>query len=108
VPTFTGLLAQEDRAGAWRLASATANGIVLVLTILAALAALLAPLVVRYVLAPGWSATDPEKERLAAELLRIQLPAAVIFGLSGLVMGILNATSAYSALAPAYSWADFD
>ena len=103
VPTFTGLLAQEDRPGAWRLASATANVVVLVLTILAAVAALLAPLVVRYVLAPGWSATDPEKERLAAELLRIQLPAAVIFGLSGLVMGILNAHQRflYSALAPA-------
>jgi putative peptidoglycan lipid II flippase len=79
VPTFTGLLAQEDRTDAWRLASATANVVVLVLTTLALLAALFAPLVVRYILAPGWSVTDPEKERLAAELLRIQLPSAVIF-----------------------------
>lgn len=103
VPTFTGLLAQEDRDGAWRLASAVANVVTLVLISLGVLAALFAPLVVRYVLAPGWSATDPEKERLAAELLRIQLPAAVIFGLSGLVMGILNAHQRflYSALAPA-------
>ena len=58
---------------AWRLASAVANVIVLVLITLAVLAALFAPLVVRYILAPGWSTTDPEKERLAADLLRIQL-----------------------------------
>ena len=103
VPTFTGLLTQEDRDGAWRLASAVANVVTLVLTGLAVLAALFAPLVVRYILAPGWNATDPQKEQLAAELLRIQLPAAVIFGLSGLVMGILNAHQRflYSALAPA-------
>jgi putative peptidoglycan lipid II flippase len=101
VPTFTGLLTHDDRAGAWRLASATANVVLLVLTTLAALAALFAPLVVRYILAPGW--TDPEQERLAVELLRIQLLSPVIFGLSGLVMGILNAHQRFlfSALAPA-------
>lgn len=103
VPTFTGLLGKEDRTNAWRLASATANVVVLVLTTLALLAALFAPLVVRYILAPGWSVTNLEKERLAVDLLRIQLPAAVIFGLSGLVMGVLNAHQRflYSALAPA-------
>lgn len=103
VPTFTGLLAQDNRAGAWRLASAVANLVTLLLALLALLAAIFAPLVVRTVLAPGWSGSDPFKEQLAAELLRIQLPAAVIFGLSGLVMGILNANQRflYSALAPA-------
>ena len=103
VPTFTGLLTQDDRDNAWRLASAVANVVTLVLIGLAVLAALFAPLVVRYILAPGWNATDPDKERLAVELLRIQLPASVIFGLSGLVMGILNAHQRflYSALAPA-------
>ncbi len=104
VPTFTGLLAQGDRKNAWRLASAIANCITLLLTALAVLAAIFAPLVVRHVLAPGWSGgTSLEKETLAVELLRIQLPSAVIFGLSGLVMGILNAnqTFLYPALAPA-------
>lgn len=103
VPTFTGLLSREDRPGAWRLASAAANLVLLVLTLVAALAAVFAPQVVRYVLAPGWVVTSPEKEALAVALLRIQLPSAVIFGLSGLVMGILNANQVflYSALAPA-------
>ena len=102
VPTFTGLLARDDPKGAWKLASAVANWVTLVLTGLALLAAVFAPQVVRYVLAPGWSVTDPEKEALVVQLLRIQLPSAVIFGLSGLVMGILNANQyfLYSALAP--------
>lgn len=103
VPTFTGLLAREDRGGAWKLASSVANWVTLVLTALALAAALLAPQVVRYILAPGWSVADPQKEALAIQLLRIQLPSAVIFGVSGLVMGILNANQVfvYSALAPA-------
>ncbi len=103
VPTFTGLLAAENRASAWRLASAIANLVTLVLAGLALLAALFAPQVVRYLLAPGWNATSPEKELLAAALLRIQLPSAVIFGLSGLVMGILNAHQSFlfPALTPA-------
>jgi len=104
VPTFSGLLTRDDRAGAWRLASAVANVITLVLVALAVLAAIFAPQVVQYLLAPGWSGgTSPEKEALVVELLRIQLPSAVLFGLSGLVMGILNANHAFlfSALAPA-------
>jgi putative peptidoglycan lipid II flippase len=105
VPTFSGLLAHEDRNGAWRLASAVANVVTLILTSLALLSAIFAPQVVHYVLAPGWDAstTSAAKESLAADLLRIQLPSAVIFGLSGLVMGILNAHQSflYSALAPA-------
>ena len=102
VPTFTGLLAQADSKSAWKLVSAVANWVTLVLTSLAVLAAIFAPQVVRYVLAPGWSVAGPEKEALAVQLLRIQLPSAVIFGLSGLVMGILNANQyfLYSALAP--------
>ncbi len=90
IPTFTGLLAQERRQDAWQLASAVANLILLSLTALAALAALAAPQIVRYALAPGF-ATDPAQLQLTVDLMRIQLSAAILFGLSGLVMGILNA-----------------
>jgi putative peptidoglycan lipid II flippase len=88
IPTFTTLLTQEDRRGAWKLASAVANLVVLVLTAVAALAFIFAPQVVRYILAPGF--TDPAQQALTADLLRIMLPSAIIFGISGLVMGILN------------------
>ncbi len=102
IPTFTSLLAQEQRAAAWQLASAIANLVTLILVVLSALAAIFAPQVVRYVLAPGFSATDPAKEALTASLMRIQLLTPIIFGLSGLVMGILNAHQRFllPALAP--------
>jgi putative peptidoglycan lipid II flippase len=98
IPTFTALLARQEQARAWNLASRIANLVTAILTLLAALAAVFAPWLVRYVLAPGFAA-DPVKERLTIELLRIMLPSAVIFGLSGLVMGILNSHQVF--LAPA-------
>jgi len=89
IPTFTGLLAEERREQAWQLASAIANLTLIILTAAAALAFVFAPQVVRHILAPGFSA-DPAKEALTITLTRIMLPSAVLFGLSGLVMGILN------------------
>jgi putative peptidoglycan lipid II flippase len=103
IPTLSTLLSQNDRSGAWRLASALANWVTLILTVLAILSTIFADQVVRVILAPAFAATSPDKEILTAQLLRIQLPSAVIFGLSGLVMGILNAHQSFlfPALAPA-------
>jgi putative peptidoglycan lipid II flippase len=103
IPTFAGLLAKKDNASAWKLASAITNLALLILTALSILTIIFSRQVVHYVLAPGFSIADPAKEALAAELLRIQVPSAVIFGLSGLVMGMLNAHQHFllPALAPA-------
>jgi len=103
IPTFTGLLAQEHQARAWKLASAVANLLLAVLTLVAGLAALTAPVLVRhglFVLAPEMAIGQ---EALTISLLRILLPTVVIFGLSGLVMGILNAHQRFwlPAIAPA-------
>ena len=103
IPTFTGLLAHERRERAWKLASAVANLLTLALTLVAVLGFIFAPQVVRYglfVLSPGQS---PGQEQLTVELLRIMLPTVIIFGLSGLVMGILNAHQKFwlPAIAPA-------
>lgn len=102
IPTFTGLLARQDRAEAWRLASSIASLVTLTLSGLALLAALFAPQVVRYALAPGL-AEDPALFALTVSLLRIQLVSAVLFGLGGLVSGILNAHQVFliPALTPA-------
>lgn len=89
IPTFTSLLAKEKREQAWRLASSITNLVLIILTLTAALAAIFAPQLVRYILAPGFAA-DPAKEALAISLVRLMLPSAVLFGISGLVMGILN------------------
>lgn len=103
IPTFTGLLAYAKKSIAWRLASAIANLLLVVLTLVAGLAIVFAPLIVRrglFVLAPD---LPPGQEELTVNLLRIMLPTVIIFGLSGLVMGILNAHQRFwlPAIAPA-------
>jgi putative peptidoglycan lipid II flippase len=101
VPTFTGFLARNEKPRAWHLASSIANIIVTVLILVSALSAIFAPQIVKYLLAPGF-ADQPAKFDLTIQLLRIILPSVVIFGLSGLVMGILNANQIFlfPALAP--------
>ncbi len=99
IPTFATHLAHGERRRAWRLASAVIN-LVLILTVaLALLAALLAPWLVRLVIAPGF---DPARQELTASLMRIMLVTPAIFGVSGVVMGILNAHQHFllPALAP--------
>src|SRR5512147_2948704 len=90
LPTFTGLLVRNDRSLAWKLASSLINLVTLILSLAALLAALFAPQIVRYLLAPGLS-RDPNLFALAVNLLRIQSFSAVLFGIGGLVISILNA-----------------
>jgi putative peptidoglycan lipid II flippase len=90
IPTFTGLLARSETARAWRLASALANIIFLILSALSILAGILAPQIVRYLLAPGFAA-NPAQFALTVQLLRIQLASVLLFGLGALLVGILNA-----------------
>ncbi len=101
IPTFTGFLAVGQRHRAWRLASAVANLVLLTLSALSIAAALAAPWLVRNVLAPGFR--DPGQIALTVSLLRVMLLSSVIFGLSGLLMGVLNAHQHFAlpALAPA-------
>lgn len=96
IPTFTARLVQGDRAKAWRLASAVANLMILVLTVVAVIAALSAPWLVQHLLAPGFSASQ---QALTVSLMRLMLISTIIFGVSGLVMGALNAMQHF--LAPA-------
>jgi putative peptidoglycan lipid II flippase len=102
IPTFTGLLARHEKDSAWKLASALANAVTLALSLLAVILAIFAPQVVRYALAPGF-AEKPELFALTVSLLRIQLISAILFGLGGLIVGILNAHQIFfiPALTPA-------
>ena len=90
MPTFTGLLVKDKRESAWRLAASLATLITLTLSLLAVISAVFAPQIVRYFLAPGFYA-DPALFNLTVDLLRIQLASAVLFGLGGLLVGVLNA-----------------
>lgn len=98
IPIFTGYLTRHDLAGAWRLASAVTNWVILILSALAGLAAILAPWLVQTFYG---NFTLPQ-QALTAELMRWMLISTVIFGVSGVVMGILNAHQHFllPALAP--------
>jgi len=90
LPTFTGLLVKGEKTAAWKLAVSLANLVTLALSLLAVMAAIFAPQIVRYLLAPGLF-YNFTLYNLTVDLLRIQLVSAVLFGLGGLVVSILNA-----------------
>ena len=90
LPTFTSLLVHDERSSAWKLASSVLNLVTFVLTVAALLAAIFAPQIVRYFLAPGFSG-DPATFSLTVNLLRIQSISAVLFGIGGMIISILNA-----------------
>ncbi len=103
IPTFTGFLVKGDHKGAWHLASAVINLVLVVLVSISCLAYIFAPQLVEhglYLLAPGTIVTQ---QQLTVELLRIMLPSVILFGISGLVMGILNTHQVFliPAIAPA-------
>ena len=100
IPIFVKFLVKEDRRSAWKLASATANLILVLMSLLAGLAALFAGPIVHYILGAGFSL---DKQVLTVSLLRIQTISIVFFGLSGLAVGVLNSHQKFlmPALAPA-------
>ncbi|OJX44764.1 MAG: murein biosynthesis integral membrane protein MurJ [Chloroflexi bacterium 44-23] len=102
IPTFTTLLTHGKKESAWRLAHSIINLVIAITTLLAVFAAIFAPQVVRYILAPEWFLNNPQKFELTVQLLRLLLPSTIIFGVSGLIMGILNAHQSFllPALAP--------
>lgn len=99
IPAFTERLVRADRHSAWRMASSVANWVFVSMTLLALLIAALAQPLIAHVVAPGF---PPEQQRLTATLMRWMLIATVVFGVSGIVMGILNACQHFllPALAP--------
>jgi putative peptidoglycan lipid II flippase len=106
VPTFTGFLANEKRDDAWRLASSITNLVILILSLVSGLAALFAPTLVRHVLFVLKPELDPALQSMTVDLLRIILIAPTIFGVSGLLMSILNTHQKFwlPALAPVFNW----
>jgi putative peptidoglycan lipid II flippase len=88
LPVFSDALVRGNRKEAWRLASAVTNIVFLATLILAALAAAFAPWLVEVVIAPGFSTAQ---QALTVDLMRIVLLSTLLFAISGIQMGILNA-----------------
>jgi putative peptidoglycan lipid II flippase len=97
IPTFAGYLARGELSAAWRLASAIINWVLIVLTGLALLALLIAPQIVALI-----TEFPAEQQALTATLMRWLLISTVAFGVSGVVMGILQARQHFflPAMAP--------
>ncbi len=90
IPTFTAYFSRDDEAGGWRLFSAVINLLTLVTTVVALLVMLFAAPFVTFFYAES-IAEDPALLPLTVYLMRIMLLSPVIFGISGIVMGALNA-----------------
>ena len=103
IPLFTGFLTRDDKKGAWRLASGVVNVVFLVLIAVSILAWIFAPWIVKNGLYALTADSNMGQLSVTVRLLRIMLPTVVIFGISGLVMGMLNAHRSFliPALAPA-------
>jgi putative peptidoglycan lipid II flippase len=99
IPVFTEFLASEDRAGAWRLASAITNLVVVTVGVLAGLAALFAPWLVRTLIAPGFGETQQAE---TAALMRLVLVSTLFFGISAVQSSVLHSYKQFllPALAP--------
>ncbi len=103
IPMFTAYLTRNDKKGAWRLASGVINTVLVILILTSALMWVFAPFLVEHGLFALVPDSMPGQLAETVRLLRIMLPTVIIFGISGLVMGMLNAHQVFlwPALAPA-------
>ena len=92
IPVFSRLLNHDDLTDAWRLASAVMTLSAGAAAVLGVLMALFAPVIVPTFLVPGKSA---EMQALTVSLTQLMLVTTVIFSISGLLMGILNAHQSF-------------
>lgn len=101
IPVFSRFLGRDDEQGAWRLASAVMSLVGLGAAITALLVAVFSGWITETLLIP---AAPPAQQALTADLMRIMLVTVVIFSVSGLIMGILNANQRFlaPALAPSF------
>ena len=99
IPVFGGMLARNDEADAWKLASHVMNTIFSVTAALSVIAFLLAPWLVRTFVAPGFA---EDQVLQTAGLMRILLLSTLIFSVSGIFQGILHSFNHFllPALAP--------
>lgn len=98
IPVFSSFFVQDTtgRREAWRFASAVLNSMFLLVTFVAGLGILFSPWLVGNLIAPGFDAGQRE---LATNLMRVVLLAAIVFGVSGTITGILHATNRFALAA---------
>ncbi len=99
IPVFSRMMNESDTS-AWRLASAVMSLAGLIGAALATIMYVFAPQIIPSLLVPG----EPEfKQALTTSLTQMMLPTVVLFTISGLTMGILNANGVFTLPALAAS-----
>ncbi len=106
IPTFARVMGARGNREAWRLASSVLNLLLLATLVVAVIGLLLAPVLVPLT-APGLgdqTSQHAQLTSLAVDLTRIMLISPVLFCVSGMFMGILNARHHFlaPALAPMF------
>ncbi len=98
IPTFARLFTKRSEEEAWRLASSVLNLVLGATIVFAILGFLFAPLLVP-AMAPGLT-----ERGLAIDLTRIMMLSPILFAVSGMFMGILNARHhfLFPAFAPVF------
>lgn len=101
IPTFAAYFEQDDDAGGWRLFSAVVNLMFVAMTLICLVSIVFAPQILLFFNGDKF-ATEPDLLPLTVLLLRIMLISPIIFGVSGVVMGALQARQHFllPALAP--------
>ena len=95
IPVLSGLLAKGERAHAWHVVATLANLLLIALAILAAIAFVSAPLIVRF-LSPGF---DADQLAQTVDLTRIMLVAPIMLALGAVATSALNAEGRFTAAA---------
>jgi putative peptidoglycan lipid II flippase len=104
IPTFARLLNRDGEEAAWRLASSVLNIVFVATIVFAVLGFILAPVLVP-IMAPGLGSDagqEAELRSLAVDLTRLMMLSPILFAVSGMFMGILNARHhfLFPAIAP--------
>jgi putative peptidoglycan lipid II flippase len=99
IPVFSRFLGQNQPEQAWRLANAIVNFSLVALLLAATFTFISAPLLVDWLIAPGYK---PELRDLTINLTRLLLIQPIFLGLGGIAMALLNGTQHFTlpALAP--------
>ena len=99
IPVLAEYLDRDGRRATWELFSRIANLAFIVTAAIALVIILLADVLVRYLIVPGFN--DPARWALTANLMRLDLLAILIFAISGIAMSGLQANQHF--LLPALS-----
>lgn len=101
IPTFSAYFERDDAAGGWRLFSAITNLVILVTLAVVSAAILFTPQLIQFFF-PALIAQEPALLPLTTRLMRVMLLSPLIFGVSGVLMGALNARQHFllPAIAP--------